>query len=472
MRSARKNRSAILPVILLAALLTAILPVGGCGWRQAVPTPGASSEAAASVQPEASSSGRHDETTAAQSGDKATTGSATASAEPVTLRLWHIWGIDSDSNKKPFEKALSDWKTLHPDTRIEVEATENETYKVKLRTAIAVNEAPDIFYSWGAGFAKPFIESGKVLALDPLLSEETRSRMMPGSLDNFTYGGSVYGLPTFRIAGIFYCNTDLFDKYKLQIPETFAELLDTVAAFRANGITPMALGAKDGWPAIFYQNVLAIRTAGIAKCQAALRREASFDDPDFVASADMLRQLVDAGAFDEACIQTTQYEADQQFISGRIPMYFSGSWFAGTLEQQPSPVTGKVRVRNFPSVDGAHGDQTGFVGGTIDAFMFSAATQHPREAVDAMIDISQRFCAEGYLSGSCIPAWQVDVDASRVSPLSRDIVTLLGSHDGYVLAWDTMLTGLSARTHINLVTDVIAGRRTPEAFAVEMQKLE
>ena len=69
---------------------------------------------------------------------------------PVTLKLWHIWAADSESNKKPFEKALSDWNNLNPDIKIEAEATENETYKTRIRTAIAVNEAPDLFYCWGA----------------------------------------------------------------------------------------------------------------------------------------------------------------------------------------------------------------------------------------------------------------------------------------------------------------------------------
>jgi raffinose/stachyose/melibiose transport system substrate-binding protein len=55
--------------------------------------------------------------------------------------------------------------------------------------------------------------------------------------------------------------------------------------------------------------------------------------------------------------------------------------------------------------------------------------------------------------------------------LSVDIVALLEGRDGFVLAWDTILEGLDARTHINLVTDILAGRKSPEEFAREMQKL-
>jgi raffinose/stachyose/melibiose transport system substrate-binding protein len=390
--------------------------------------------------------------------------------EPIELNLWHIWATESDSNKEPFEKALTEWLADNPHVKINVEATENETYKIKLRVAVAVNEAPDIFYSWGAGFAKPFIASGKVLPLDDRLTEETRNKLLPGSLDNFTYDGQVYALPTFMIAGIFYVNTELFDRYQIPIPETFDALLAAIKGFREAGLTPIALGGKDGWPGIFYQNVLAIRTAGIDKCQAALRKEESFDQPAFIESAALLRQLVDAGAFDARCIQMTQYEADQQFLSGLVPMYFTGSWLAGIIEKDDQ-MRHKVQVYNFPSITDAAGDANGFVGGTIDTFMISASTRFPDEAVQAISEISERFSRESYMAGAGLPAWQFDIDKSLISPLSVDIVALLEGRDGFVLAWDTILEGLDARTHINLVTDILAGRKSPEEFAREMQKL-
>ena len=401
---------------------------------------------------------------------EATGQTQTTATEPVELTLWHIWATESDSNKEPFEKALASWLTENQQIKINVVATENETYKIKLRVAIAVNEAPDIFYSWGAGFAKPFIDAGKVLPLSSRLTDETISKLQPGSLDNFTYDGQVYALPTFMIAGIFYVNTDLFERYQIAIPRTYEELLAAVKGFRQAGITPIALGAKDGWPAMFYQNILAIRTAGIEKCQAALRKEVSFDQPAFVESAELLKQLVDAGAFDARSIQMTQYEADQQFLSGRVPMYYTGSWLAGIIEKNDQ-IRNKIKVYNFPAVPGAAGDANGFIGGTIDTFMISAFTRFPDEAVKAVSGINERFSRESFLAGAGLPAWQFDIDKSLASPLSVAIVELLESRDGFVLAWDTMLEGLDARIHINLVTDIIAGRLSPEEFAIEMQKL-
>ncbi|MGI6123481.1 MAG: extracellular solute-binding protein [Acetivibrionales bacterium] len=397
--------------------------------------------------------------------------SVTTGEEPITLKLWHIWVTSSDSNKRPFEKALKDWNDANPNIQIVTEATESEAYKIKIRTAIAVNEAPDIFFGWGAGFAKPFVESGKILALDEYLTQDTLNSIIPGSLENFTYNNKIYALPTFLIAGIFYCNQELFDKYDVSIPNTFDELIEVVKVFNNNKITPMAVGLRDGWPGIFYQNILAIRTAGVDKCISALNKETSFYQPEFIESAQKLKELIDAGAFYNGSIQLTQYEAESTFLMGKVPMYYCGSWSAGSMDREDCPVKGKVVVKNFPVLTGATGDNNGFLGGAIDNFMISSATKHKKEAVSAMVEICQNLSKESYLSGAGIPAWYVDVNSNEVSPLSANISELLSKNDGFVLAWDTFLTGEDAQTHIDLVSDIYSGKITPEKFAMEMQRL-
>lgn len=388
-----------------------------------------------------------------------------------TLRLWHIWATDSDSNKIPFQKALEKWNNENPDIQITTEATESETYKIKIRTAIAVNEAPDIFFAWGAGFAKPFVDAGKVLALDNYLDENIFEKLEPEILKNFTYDDKIYGLPTFMIAGIFYCNTELFEKYKVKIPETYDELLEAVKSFRENNITPIAIGLKDGWPGIFYQNILAIRTAGIEKCIAALSKETSFFQPEFIESAERLITLIDTGAFHERCIQFTQHEAELMFLNGRVPMYYGGSWAAGSMDSESCPVKGKVAIRNFPVIEGASGDPNGFLGGAIDSFMISSSTVYKKDAVKALTSILEDFCKESYLAGAGIPAWKVEIDKSTVNPLAVEISNLLEDRDGFVLAWDTFLSGSDAETHINLVTDLFLRRIDAKEFAIKMQQL-
>lgn len=389
----------------------------------------------------------------------------------ITLKLWHLWVTDADSNKKPFLKVIDEWNAANPNVRIEAEATENEIYKNRIKTAIAVNEAPDIFYSWGAGFAKPFVDAGKVLPLDGYLDDGTKEKLLPGSLDNFTYNERIYGLPTFIIAGVFYCNKELFDKYGIKIPDTFSELTDAVKAFKENDIVPMAVGEKDGWTGMFYQNILAIRTAGIDGCNQALSKQVSFDRPEFADSVQKLVELIKAGAFDRRCMNMTRDEAEDDFKNGKCAMYYNGSWVAGSLDEEGCPVKGKIIVKNFPVLESATGDPNGFLGGAIDTFMINANTRYRDEAVRALKTIDENFSRESYIAGASQPAWNVYADETQISPLAVEISKLLKSSTGFVLAWDTFLPGLEAQIHINLVADIFAGRRTPEEFTREMQKL-
>lgn len=388
----------------------------------------------------------------------------------ITLKLWHIWTTDAESNKKPFERALQAWNDANPNVEIKAEATENETYKIKLRTAMAVNETPDIFYCWGAGFAKPFVNAGKVLPLDEYLNDGTKEKLIPGSLEYFTYDGRIYGLPIYMIAGVLYCNKQIFDNNGLKIPNTFNELLDAVKILNEKGITPMTVGEKDGWPGMFYQNILAIRTAGIKRCNNALNKKESFNQPEFVQSAEKLQELIKAGAFDKRSMRITRDEAESDLINGKVTMYYNGSWVAGTLDAEDSPVKGKIVVKNFPILEGASGDQNGFVGGAIDTFMISSETKYKGQAVKALKAINERFCKESYLAGAGIPAWKVDdVDKTKVSPLAKEILGLLKNSDGFVLAWDTYLQGTEAQKHIDLVAGLFSGEITPDEFARQMQ---
>ncbi|MCX7708499.1 MAG: extracellular solute-binding protein [Clostridia bacterium] len=396
---------------------------------------------------------------------------ADTKSSKITLKLWHIWGTESDSNKKPFEKALDDWNRANPNVQIEADATETETYKTRIRTAIAVNEAPDIFYSWGAGFARPFVEAEKVLPLDDYIQDGTLDKLLPGSRDNFIYDGKTYGLPIYVTAVVFYFNRELFEKNGVKIPETYKELLEAVKAFKAAGVTPMVVGEKDRWPGMLYQNILAIRTAGTKLCNQALNKQASFNQPQFVESAAKLNELVKVEAFDKRSMRLTAHEAELEFIRGKAAMYFNGSWSVGSLEKEGCPVKGKIVVRNFPVLENSGGDPNGFLGGAIDTFMINAGTQYKEEAVRALKTIDENFCRESYLIGASQPAWKLNVDESALSPLVVEISKLLKGGTGFVLAWDTSLSGSDAETHKDLIAELFAGIKTPQEFARDMQKL-
>ena len=197
--------------------------------------------------------------------------SASSEDGPTTIKVWTLWTDTTDDiNAVAFRKALETAKTDLPDIVIEHDATANEAYKTKIKTAMAANEAPDVFFAWGAGFVKQFVDAGKVEPLDEYLADGTAERIKGGANTNFVFGGETYGVTFSQWVASLYCNKALFDEYGVKIPETYDELMQAVKTFNANDVYPITVGGKDKWPAMFWQNALAVRTAGAETCNAAL----------------------------------------------------------------------------------------------------------------------------------------------------------------------------------------------------------
>jgi raffinose/stachyose/melibiose transport system substrate-binding protein len=261
----------------------------------------------------------------------------------------------------------------------------------------------------------------------------------------------------------------MFAQNNLKLPDTYKELLTAVKAFRAKGITPITVGGKDRWPVMHIQNILALRTGGAKLSVAALNKKASFNQPAFVQSAELLSELVKAKAFNDGALGLTRDEAQALFLQGQIPMYYHGSWVAGMVEKDGSPVKGKIVAKTFPMVEGGKGKNNEFLGGAINAFMISAQTKHPKEAVKFLKYLSQNMSKESYLSGGNLPAWKVDVDTTKVNPVMLQIAQQTKDAKSYILAWDTFMEGATADTLLNMMQEILAGNLSPEQFAKRLQ---
>jgi len=402
-------------------------------------------------------------------GNKATTTTKTDKNQKITLRFWHLWTADSDSNKKNVEAVIKDWNTANPNVQIEAEATENEAYKTKIKTAISANEAPDIFTTWGAGFSQAFVDAGKVLPLDDYLKDGTKQKFINGALTYLTYNNKTYGLPISTEMGIFYVNKELFAKNNIKIPTTYDELLVAVKAFRAKGITPIAVGEKDQWPGMFYYDALALREGGSKLNNSALSKKASFEDPAFVKAASKLSELVNAGAFNPAALGLTRDESEVPFIQGKIPMYYNGSWVSGSIDDAKSAVKGKVVAMNFPAISDGKGDKNEVLGGAITSFMVNANTKYKTESVRAAKYLAENLSKKDYVSGAGAPAWKVKVDESKLSELTKQTAALAKKSTGNVVWWDIYLSGADAQVHKDLVAQIFGKQITPANFGKQMQ---
>ncbi|QEN04052.1 extracellular solute-binding protein [Thiospirochaeta perfilievii] len=390
-----------------------------------------------------------------------------------TVSVWTLWTDGTeDVNAVAFRKALESAKTDLPGIVIEHDGTANEAYKTKIKTAIAADEQPDVFFAWGAGFVKPFIDAGKVLPLDEYLADGTSDRIKGGANTNFTFDNKTYGLTFTQWVASLYCNQELFDKYGVKIPETYDELLTAVDVFNQNGIIPITVGEKDLWPGMFWQNAFAIRTAGADASNAALAGRGSFDTPDFVRSAQLLKDLVDRNAFVEGALGIDYNESGALLLEGQAAMYYMGNWFAGDIAGHDSDIINKIVPTRFPTIEGGKGDNTQYLGGSIDGLCVSKTATDLDAATTVAKYLMEQVSRNLAEAGEGIPTWKTDdVVTTKENPVVKQVKELITNSTGYVLAWDTFLEGADADDHKNYVAELFGDTISAEDFAKKMQEI-
>ncbi len=389
------------------------------------------------------------------------------SAQPITLRVWHQWpNVSTDPQKADFDAAVAEWNKANPNIKIEVDTVTNDQYKPKIQTALSGNEAPDVFFIFGGAFAQPFVESGKLLALDPYLDQGYRDKLLRAVLTYITFNGKTYGLPTGMDTAWLFVNRELFQKNNVAYPKTFGDLVSAVKVFRQAGLTPIALGNKERWPIILLYESLAVRHGGQQAVVDALRNK-KMALPAFLEAAQDLKTLVDAGAFRPDVVGVSMFgEGLLEFTQGKSPMLYHGSWIGGALEAPDAAIKGKVDVVRFPAVSGGAGSELDTWGGPFAFFAVNSQSKHAKEAVEFLKSVVYRKNYYSYLSGSSMPAYNVSVDPSKIkSDINKSIIKNLGDVKSLTIGWDLLLDQNAAQNYLDNISAVLGGKMTPDQFA-------
>ena len=311
----RKHVNRILrkPFALLAVLL---LVVAACGGGGAV------DETTTTAEPA--------ETTT--TGAEATT-TTEAQAEPVTIEWWHIQ--NTDPMMALWQDMANEFMEAHPNVTINVTVMENEAFKAALQTNMQAGDVPDLFQSWGGGGLREQVEAGLVQDITDL-SSGFIGNLNEGAVGLYQVDGIQYGIP-FNLGMVgFWYNKDLFAQAGIDAPPaTWDEFLEDVQALKDAGITPIAVGAGDKWPAHFYYSYLMIREGGQAAMDQ-VTTDLNFDVPAFVEAGNQLQRLIDLEPFQPGFLAAKWDAPDGESGTIGTGLLRSASWVSGDPGPMPT----------------------------------------------------------------------------------------------------------------------------------------
>ena len=304
------------------------------------------------------------------------------SGEDVTIDWWHIQNTDP---------AMTNWQNVadqymeeHPNVTIEVTVMENEAFKAAIQTNMQAGDVPDLFQSWGGGGLIQQVDAGLVKDISGDVSDVTSNLTGVGSFD---IDGGLYGLP-WKVGMVgFWYNADLFAEAGLDAPaDTWDGLLEQVQTLKDAGITPIAVGAGDKWPAHFWYSYLMVRLCG-SDGMVEIAVDNDFERDCVVEAGEKILDLVELEPFQEGYLGAGWDAPDGEsgtMANGQAAMDLMGQWAPGAFAAQldledASDLPFDLGWAPFPEVAGGAGVPSEAFGG-VDGFVVGADA--PPETVD------------------------------------------------------------------------------------------
>jgi raffinose/stachyose/melibiose transport system substrate-binding protein len=266
-----------------------------------------------------------------------------------------------------WQNAAKEYRKLHPDVTIKIQTVQNEDLDGKLQNALNSGSAPDIFLQRGGGKMQAMVDAGQIKELE--LTDTDRANVGEAALEGASIDGKVYAMPLdTQPEGIYY-SKDLFEKAGITAPPTtLDELKDAVAKLKAIKVAPIAVGAKDAWPAAHWYYNFALRECSQETMQESAK-SLTFDDPCWTKAGDDLAELLGEDPFQKGFLTASSQQGAGSsaglIANHRAGMELMGNWNPGVIadltpDKKPLPDLGWFP---FPAVPGGKGDPTAIMGG-------------------------------------------------------------------------------------------------------------
>ncbi len=159
--------------------------------------------------------------------------SSSSSASGTALTMWLVTTGPSPINTV-INQAVSAFEKSHPG-RPRSRSTTSRTSRTSRRSSSRWARATrlTIFWTWGGGPLKQFINAGDVASLG---KPGWASDFLPSSLGAVTFNGQLYGVPIEGTQPVyFFYNKTIFSKLGLTFPTTWSGLLSTMSTLKSHG---------------------------------------------------------------------------------------------------------------------------------------------------------------------------------------------------------------------------------------------
>lgn len=308
-------------------------------------------------------------------GNSSNSSNASGSKEAITLKFayWDNPDTSEDMMTKLYGEGIKDFNSsIGADNALTIEYLyiASNDYGAKISAMGAAGNLPDTMMQQPGTKTKDYAAAGYLTAMNDYLNADSawKSSFQAGMADQLTFDGKQWAIPIQFAASCMFFNTELFTQAGVNADDikTWDNFITACDTLKSKGITPLAMGCKDGWTVSLFTGQIVQRLVGtdIFYNIRDLKADSTFSTDVFYKAGDMTMDLINKGYVQDSYAGDG---ADQQYAvikAGEAAMLCQGSWAIGSLNADDSTVKGKMGVFPFPSVAGGTGDTGKWMGKT------------------------------------------------------------------------------------------------------------
>jgi multiple sugar transport system substrate-binding protein len=327
-------------------------------------------------------------------------GSGGGDSGPVTV-TYAVWNKDQMPG---LQQVVTEFEKSHPNIHVQLELTPFDQYWTKLQTSAGSGSAPDVFWMNGPN-AQLYESNGMLLPLSDRIKKDGVDLAMyqHDLVSLYQYDGQQFGVPRdFDTVGLWY-NKELFDAAGVPYPNaswTWADLQRAAQQLTNPGKGVYGVAAALMNQENYYNTIPQAGGSVISKDG----KHSGYDDPATIAGMGFWTDLIKQG-LSPSLQQMTDTAPLQLFQSGKVAMYYGGSWRAIALNQNDY-TKNRVDVAPLPA-----GKQQAVVIHGLANVVY-AKSKHPDQAWELAKFLSSAQAADILAqTGTVIPAYQGTQDA-------------------------------------------------------------
>jgi multiple sugar transport system substrate-binding protein len=243
-----------------------------------------------------------------------------------------------------FASIVEKFSREHPEIELEVNYYDHESYKTAIRNWLTT-VPPDIVLWFAGNRMRQFTRLGLFADISDLFSASGYEQFSSSMIDLVSDGGRQFGVPYSSYHWGLYFRSDLFAMAGVHKLDTWEDLLLACERLARSGVTPIAIGTKDLWPAAGWFDYLDLRLNGLAFHVDLTQGGIPFIDPRVRNVFHHWNSLLERRCFNENHAGMSWQQAQGLLFQGRAAMTLIGSFMVPNI---PSHLESSFDVVRFP----------------------------------------------------------------------------------------------------------------------------